>query len=99
MSLQEHEKSLLSIRFFIYSQQCIKIISSLKKMCGFISSVFNKMIPNNTTPTFKKWVGYLNPAYFVDGIRTSHGIALTITGLIDFYSQGSFTFLFASVFN
>ena len=41
---------------FIYSQQCIIIISS-RKMCGFISSVFKKIIPNNTTPTFKKWVG------------------------------------------
>ena len=41
----------------------------------------------NTTPTFQEWVGLLNPAYFVDGIRTFHGIALTITKLIDFYSQ------------
>ena len=29
----------------------------------------------------------------------SHGIALTITKLIDFYSQGIFTFLFATIFN
>ena len=29
---------------------------------------------------------------YVDGIRTSHGIALTITKLIDSYSQGIFTF-------
>ena len=41
---------------FIYSQQCIKIISS-HKMCGFIKYDFKKIIPNNTTPTFKKWVG------------------------------------------
>ena len=38
---------------FICSVQCIKIISSLKK-CGLISSVFMKIIPNNTTPTFQE---------------------------------------------
>ena len=36
---------------FICSEQCIKIISSRKK-CGLLSSVFKKIIPNNTTPTF-----------------------------------------------
>ena len=35
----------------------------------------------------------------MDGIRTFHGIALTITKLIDFYSQCIFTFLFATNFN
>ena len=79
---------------FICSEQCIKIISSRKK-CGLFSSVFKKSIPNNTTPTFQE----LNPSHFVDVIRTSHGIALTITNLIDFYSQGISTFLFATVFN
>ena len=38
---------------FICSEQCIKIISSRKK-CGLFSSVFKKIIPNNTTPTFQK---------------------------------------------
>ena len=38
---------------FIYSQQCITTISS-RKMCVFISSVFKKIIPNNTTPTFQE---------------------------------------------
>ena len=38
---------------FIYRQKCINIISS-RKMCGFISSVFKKIIPNNTTPTFQE---------------------------------------------
>ena len=47
----------------------------------------------------KKWVGQPNPSYFVDGIRTSHGIALTIIKFIHFYSEGVFTFLFATVFN
>ena len=83
---------------FICSEQCIKILLSRKK-CSLFSSVFKKIIPNNTTLLFKKWVGYHNPSHFVDGIRTSHGIALTITKLIDFYSLGNFTFLFATVFN
>ena len=38
---------------FIYSEQCIKSISSRKK-CALFSSVFKKIIPNNTTPTFKE---------------------------------------------
>ena len=38
---------------FICSEQCIKIISSRKK-CGLFSSVFKKIIPNNTTPTFSR---------------------------------------------
>ena len=38
---------------FIYSQQCIIIISS-RKMCGLICSVFKKIISNNTIPTFQE---------------------------------------------
>ena len=38
---------------FICSEQCIKIISSRKK-CGLSCSVFKKVIPNNTTPTFQE---------------------------------------------
>ena len=38
---------------FICKEQCIKIISS-GKMCGLFSSVFKKMIPNNTSPTFQE---------------------------------------------
>ena len=38
---------------FIWSEQCIKIISS-RKMCGLFSSVFKKVFPNNTTPTFQE---------------------------------------------
>ena len=38
---------------FICSEQCIKIISSRKK-CGLFRSVFQKIIPNNTTPTFQE---------------------------------------------
>ena len=38
---------------FICSEQCIKIILSRKK-CGLFSSVFKKIIPGNTTPTFQE---------------------------------------------
>ena len=48
---------------FIYSQQCITIISSLK-MCGFICSVLKKIIPNNTTPTFQEVGGVTQPHIF-----------------------------------
>ena len=48
---------------FIYSLQCISIISS-RKMCGFISSVFKKIIPNNTTPTFQEVGGVTQPHIF-----------------------------------
>ena len=41
---------------FICSEQCLKINSSRKK-CGLLSSVFKKIIPNNTTPTFQEVVG------------------------------------------
>ena len=70
---------------FTCSEQCIKIISARKK-CSLFSSVFKNIIPNNTTPTFQD-------------IRNSRGIALTITKMIDFYSQGVFTFLIATAFN
>ena len=48
---------------FIYSQQCIPIISLLK-MCGFIRSIFKKIIPNNTTPTFQEVGGVTQPCIF-----------------------------------
>ena len=38
---------------FICSEQCVKIISSSKK-CGLFYSVFKKIIPNNTTPTYQE---------------------------------------------
>ena len=63
------------------------------------SSVFKTIIPNNTTPTFQKVDGVTLSLIFVDGIRNLHGIALFITELIDFYSQCSFKFFFATVFN
>ena len=41
---------------FINKNQRIQINSSHNK-CGFFSSVFKKIIPNNTTPTFQEMVG------------------------------------------
>ena len=38
---------------FICNEQCIQIISSRKKY-GLFSSVFNRMIPHTTTPTFQE---------------------------------------------
>ena len=38
---------------FIFSEQCIKTISSRKKY-GLFSSVLKKIINNNTTPTFQE---------------------------------------------
>ena len=112
---------------FICSKPCIQIISSRKK-CGLFSSVFKKIIPTNTTPTFQEEGGHgvtqplifgirtsqklfvafpwvvtstgprrfmvvcdgnsrrLNRKWFYGEAETSHGIALTITKLIDFYS-------------
>ena len=46
----------MPIEYIFYSfcsEQCIKIISSGKK-CGLCCSVFKKIIPNNTTPTFQE---------------------------------------------
>ena len=37
---------------FTCSEQCIQIISSHRK-CGLFNSVFKKIIPNNTIPTFQ----------------------------------------------
>ena len=46
--------------YFICSEQCVQIISSRKK-CGLFSSVFKKIIPNNTTPTFTEVGGVTLP--------------------------------------
>ena len=60
---------------------------------SLFSSIFKTIVPNNTTLLSKKRAGQLNPPHFGDGLRHSHGIALTIIKLIDFCSQGIFTFL------
>ena len=38
---------------FIFREQYIQIIS-LHKTCGLLSSVFKKVIPNDTYPTFQE---------------------------------------------
>ena len=43
----------MPIEYMFCSKQCIKIISSRKKH-GVFSSVFKKIIPDNTTPTFQE---------------------------------------------
>ena len=48
---------------FIYSQQYIIIISS-RIMCGFICSLFKKIISNNTIPTFQEVGGVTQPRIF-----------------------------------
>ena len=48
---------------FICSEECIKIILSRKK-CGLFSSVFMKIIPNNTTHTFQEVGGITLPLTF-----------------------------------
>ena len=48
---------------FICSEQCIQIISSRKKS-GLFSSVLNKIIPNNTTPTIQEVGGVTYPITF-----------------------------------
>ena len=62
---------------------------------GLFSVFLNTFTTNCVTTVARKMPIY--PSHFVDG--TSHGIALTITKLIDFCSQGIFTLLFATVFN
>ena len=48
---------------FMYSKQCIQTISSRRK-CGFLSSVFMKIILNNTTPAFQKVGGVTEPLIY-----------------------------------
>ena len=99
MSLQEHEKSLLSISFALFvANNALKSFLGAKSVACLV--LYSRKLFLITLPLlFKKWVGQLNPSHFVNGIRISHGIALTITKLIDFNSQGIFIFLFATVFN
>ena len=80
---------------FICSKQCIKIISSRKESCFFIS-VFKKIIPNNITPTFQEVGGVTQPPRWH---KNFSWYVLTVTKLIDFYSRSIYTFLFATVFN
>ena len=53
MSLQEHEKCLLSICFALLDQTMHQNYFVAQK-CGLFSYVFKKIIPNKTTPTFQE---------------------------------------------
>ena len=82
----------------ICSEQCIKSFRRTKSVACLV--LYSGKLFLITLPLlFNKLVLLLYPSLFVGGIRTSHGIALTITKLIDFYSQGILTFLQATVFN
>ena len=48
---------------FNCGEQCMKIILSHKK-CGLFSSVFKKIIPYNTNPTFQELGGVTKPLLF-----------------------------------
>ena len=98
-SLYFNYKCLLSIclALFVVNNACKSFRRAKSVACLVLYS--RKLFLITLPLLFKKWVGYLNPLHFVDVIRTSHGIALTVTKLIDFYSQCIFTFLFATVFN
>ena len=67
------------------------------KLCCFISSVFKKIIPNYTTPTFQEVGGVTQPRIFCRWHKNFSWNLKTISKVIDFYSQGNFTFVFATV--
>ena len=82
---------------FICSEQYIKSFRRANSVACLV--LYSRKLFLITQPLVsKKWVGELNPLHSVDGIRTSHSIALTITKSIDFYPQGIFTILFATVY-
>ena len=83
---------------YIYSQQCIITISS-RTMCGLFSSVLKKIIPNNTTPTFQEVGGVTQTHIFCRWHKNFSWYRVKHHKVIDFYPQGNFTFLFATVFN
>ena len=58
VTTETRKKPFAHIFCFICREQCIKIIS-LSKKSGLFSSVFKKIIPNNTTPTFQEVGGVI----------------------------------------
>ena len=68
------------------------------KNVGLISSVFMKIIPNNTNPTFQELGEVTQPRIFCRRHKNFSWYCVNHHKLIDFYSQGIFTFLFATVF-
>ena len=59
-------------------------------------SAFKKIIHDATAPSFQEVGGVTKFLIFHQRRRISHGIKLTTTESIDFYSQG---IVFATVFN
>ena len=90
--------SIYTYMYALHSEQCIKSFRRTKYVDWSIL-YSRKQFLTSLPQLFKKWVGYLHTHILVECLRTSHVIAKTITKLIDFYSQGFFTFLFATVFN
>ena len=64
MSLQEHDKGLLSICFALFIANNAYYIISSRKMCSFISSVSKKINLNKITPTFQEVGGVTQPRIF-----------------------------------
>ena len=61
--------------------------------CGLFSSVFKEIIPNNITPTFQEVGGVTQPLTFCRWHKNFSWYRVNHHKLIDFYSQGIFTFL------
>ena len=68
-------------------------------MCGFISSVFKKIISNNTTPTFQEVGGVTQPRIFCWWHKNSSWYRVNHHKIDWFLLLMCFTFLFAAVFN
>ena len=71
-------KIYLKIKKWEKQEYTIIIISSRKSCTTFLALPLRKLFVIVLPLLFKKWVGLLDPSYFVDDTITSHGIALTI---------------------
>ena len=84
--LQEQEKCLLNICFTLFVANNAYKSYHRAKSVACLALYSRKLFLITLLLLNKKWVGYLSPSKFVDDIRTSHGITLTTTKLIDVYS-------------
>ena len=64
MSLQKHEICLLSICFALFVAYNVSKHISSRKNVDLFSSVFKKIIPGATTPTFQEVAGVTQPLIF-----------------------------------
>ena len=62
MSLQEHEICLLRICFALFLANCV-FKHFVAQTVDLFSSVFKKIIPDGTTPTFQKVGGIIQPIF------------------------------------